>query len=112
MAIPINVLTAVLKKEAVEAGYPGGLARFLQDHPGTPQDEYLVGVPFMSSGDLQRFIDLLTAISFDISGGFAVGEMFNGEWEPCRGIEFRAQYSDRLNRGWQAIAVLERGNTR
>jgi len=113
MSIPIVFFTAVLKKQAIEASYPGGLARFLQDRPGAPQDEHLVGVSFMSGGDLQQFVDLLSAISFDISGGFAVGEMFNGEWEPCNGIEFQAQYStDSVNRGWQATAVLERGEPR
>ena len=55
MAIPIIFFTAVLKKESIEAGYPGGLAHFLQDHPGVPQDEHLIGVPFMSGGAVCRY---------------------------------------------------------
>lgn len=107
MAIPIRFFTAVLKKSAIEAGYPGGLARFLQDHPGVPQDEQLVGVPFMSGDGLQSFTDVLKAISFDLSGGFAVGETYHGEWEPCNGIEFKSIHSDDPFPAWEAVATCQ-----
>lgn len=103
MAIPIRFFTAVLKKTAIEAGYPGGLVRFLQDRPGVSQDRHLVGVPFMSGYGLQCFIDLLRATSFDISGGLAVGEMVHGEWEPCDGIEFRTVGSADSFPEWEAV---------
>lgn len=107
MAIPISFLTALLKKEAIEAGYPGGLSRFMQDHPGLPQDEHLVGVPFMSGSELQEFVDSLEAIGFDLAQGLAIGEMFYGEWEACRGIEFTRVDSDRPFSRWEARAVQE-----
>ncbi len=106
MAIPIRFFTVVLKKVAIESGYPGGLACFLQDRPDIPQDEHLVGVPFMSGGALQRFIDMLTAISFDLARGLAVGEMIHGEWQPGSGIEFRASHTDGIFPEWHATAVL------
>jgi hypothetical protein len=65
----------------------------------------------MSSRDLQRFVDLLRAISFDLTGGFAVAEMVHGEWEPCSGIEFRAACPGRLMPGWQAITVAAYGES-
>jgi hypothetical protein len=111
MAIPISFLTAVLKKAAIEAVYLGGFARFLQDHPGVPQDDHLVGVPFMSGGELQEFVDSLKAIGFDLTRGLAVGEMFHGEWEPCSGIEFRAAYPDRPISGWHASVASEPGES-
>ena len=107
MAIPISFLTAVLKKTAIETGYPRGLTGFLQDYQGGSQDEHLVGVCFMSGSELQEFIDLLKATGFDVARCLAVGEMFRGEWEPCSGIEFKATRSDPMNRGWHAYAVVE-----
>ena len=107
MSIPIHCLTAVLKKEAINAGYPGGLSRFLQDRPGVPQDEHLVGVPFMSGGELQEFVDSLKAIGFDLARGLAVGEMLHGEWGPCSGIEFRSVDPAAPFGKWYASAALE-----
>lgn len=111
MAIAIRFYTVVLKKVAIESGYPGGLTHFLQDYRGAPQDAHLVGLYFMSGGDLGRFIDLLTAISFDLTRGLAVGEMVHGEWEPCSGIEFRASHTDDIFPEWHATAVSTRGES-
>jgi len=61
MAIPIRVLTAVLKKGALAASYPGGLTRFFDEHPGIPEDDQLVGVPFMPGGYQRDFVDRLQA---------------------------------------------------
>ena len=111
MAIPINFFTAVLKKAGIEASYPGGLSRFLQDHPDVPQDEHLIGVCFMSGGELQEFVDSLKGIGFDLARGLAVGEMLHGEWDPCNGIEFTATRSGPMDRGWQASVVPEQGES-
>ena len=111
MAIPISFLTAVLKKTVIEAGYPRGLTGFLQDYQGGSQDEHLVGVCFMSGGELQEFIDSLKATGFDVARCLAVGEMFRGEWEPCNGIEFTATRSGPMDRGWQASVVPEQGKS-
>ena len=105
MAIPISFLTAVLKKCAVESRYPGGLPGFLKSYPDATQDAELVGVAFMSGGELQEFVDSLTVKGFDVAQGFAVGEMFHGEWEACDGIEFVAIEPERPFSPWQASAV-------
>ncbi len=106
MAIPIRFLTAVLTKEAIAESYPGGLARFLDDHPEVPEDDQLVGVSFMSGGDLQEFLDRLQRDGFDLAQGCAVGEMFHGQWgEPCAGIKFEPNVRDSPMMGWRAIAV-------
>lgn len=110
MAIPIRFYTAVLKKVAIESGYPGGLTHFLQDHHGA-QDANLVWLYFMSGGELGRFIDLLTAISFDLTRGLAIGEMVHSEWEPCSGIEFRASHEGEIFPEWHATAVSTRGES-
>lgn len=109
MTIPIKFFTVVLKKTAVESGYPGGLKRFLEDQPqGLPQDAELVGLRFMSGGELQRFLDLLIAISFDLKQGCAIGEMVLGEIERCPGIEFRpADQPGILGPGWLAFSTCE-----
>lgn len=107
MTIPINFLTVVLKKAAIETGYPGGLANFLEKHPGAQNDDYLVGVSFMGGGDLQMFVDSLKAGGFDLVNGLAVGELFHGEWEHCNGIEFQAVDPDRPFGKWEARAVVE-----
>ncbi len=111
MAIPIRFLTAVLKKDTIAATYPGGLARFLGDHPGVQEDDQLVGVPFMSSGDLQEFIDRLQGAGFDLAQGLAVGEMFHGEWEPCAGIKFEPDVRDSPKMRWRAMAAKSEGGS-
>ena len=101
MSVPIHCITVVLKKSILESTYPGGLKSFLHGHPDGPRDESLVGVPFMSSGDVQSFLDVLRSVGFDLQTGCAVGDTFIGELEGCEGISF-----ERLGRGlgavWQA----------
>lgn len=101
MAIPIHFMTVVLKKAAIESTYPGGLAWFLCSYPKSARDEHLVGVAFMSSADVQRFIDVLNAIGFDLANGCAVGDMHVGVMESCEGIEFTPIGKRRFD-GWKA----------
>ena len=101
MAIPIRFMTVVLKKAAIESTYPGGLAWFLRCYPKAARDERLIGVVFMSSGDVQQFIDVLNAIGFDLANGCAVGDMYAGVMESCEGIEF-APLGKRRFDGWKA----------
>ena len=105
MAIPISFVTAVLTKNAIDSGFLGGLTGFLKSYPDATQDDELVGVAFMSGGELQEFVDSLTVKGFDVAQGVAVGEMFHGEWEACDGIEFVAIEPGRPFSPWQATAV-------
>ena len=73
-----------------------------------PEDEHLIGVPFMSGGELQEFVDSLSAMSFDVHQGLAIGEMFRGEWQSCPGIRFTPTRSNPMNRGWKASVAPER----
>lgn len=91
MSIPIKFYTAVLKKSVIRTQYPGGFETFLEDRQqGLPEDEELIGVIFMGSGELQQFLDMLHTVGFDLKNGCAVGEMILGVVESCPGIEFRA----------------------
>ncbi|OGS01258.1 MAG: hypothetical protein A3G41_05895 [Elusimicrobia bacterium RIFCSPLOWO2_12_FULL_59_9] len=101
MAIQIRFTTVILKKAAIESTYPGGLAWFLRSYPKAARDDRLVGVVFMSSGDVQRFIDVLNAMGFDLANGFAVGDMYVGVLESCEGIEFTPVGKRRFD-GWLA----------
>lgn len=102
MAIPVAILTAVIKKSEIEASYPGGLHQFLRDQPDASEDEHLFGVSFMSGGDLQEFIDSLGAKGVDVRVGLAIGEQFRGEWQSCEGIEFVAMQPGKPFSRWEA----------
>src|SRR5688572_6350127 len=101
MTIPIRFMTAVFKKSAIENGYPGGLSRFLEDQLCAAEDDHLVGVCFMSGGELQRFLDVLRSIGVDLANGCAVADMVLGALEPCEGIQVTS-LGDELFDGWQA----------
>jgi len=77
------------------------LTWFLHCYPKAARDERLIGVVFMSSGDVQRFIDVLNAIGFDLANGCAVGDMYAGVMEGCEGIEITPIGKRRFD-GWQA----------
>ncbi len=101
MAIQIHCMTVVLKKTAIESTYPGGLTWFLRCYPKAMRDERLVGVVFMSSADVEQFIDVLHAIGFDLANGCAVGDMHVGVLESCEGIQFTPIGKRRFD-GWLA----------
>jgi hypothetical protein len=89
MAIPISFITLVIRKDALETDYPGGLAAFRAQRQGRlEEDQHLVGVAFMSSGEVQPFLDVLMALGMHLPTSCAIGEMMNGEQFSCEGITF------------------------
>ena len=89
MAIPITFITVVIRKDALESDYPGGVAAFREQRQGRlEEDEHLVGVAFMSSGEVQPFLDVLMALGMHLPTSCAIGEMMNGEQFSCEGIGF------------------------
>ena len=104
MAIPIRFITVVLKKEAVEVTYPGGLPQLLIDWPEIPMDDHLVGIPFMSSGEVGSFLDLLRSLGMNFESSGAVGEMLAGPTIRCAGIHFYSLLPDApFDKEWRAV---------
>lgn len=93
-------LTLVLKRQALEARYPGGLGAFLGRSPGARAEGPLVAVHAMSGGDLGEVADHLAGAGYDMVSDSAVGDMFAGPLEACPGIGF---YRTRLGQ-WYAVA--------
>jgi len=107
VAIPIRVMTVVIKKVALEEKYPGGVKRFQVDLPG-PSDEHLVGVYYMSSGEVGGLLVMLKALGFHMPTCYAVGDVCLGPMDPCPGIEFFCLLPDApFDKQWRAVATAE-----
>lgn len=107
MVIPIRVQTVVVKKQALEDKYPGGVKRFRVDLPG-PSDDHLVGVYYMSSGEVGALLVMLKALGFHMHTCYAIGDVHLGPTDPCPGIEFYCLLPGTLfDKQWRAVATAE-----
>ena len=111
--IPIRFVTVVVRKSAIESGYPGGFARFLESHPRPLlEDEKLVGIVSMSMGEAEGTFVALKEAGVNMDGAGALADMVRGPLRAARGIAFRRERSeDPLAPGWHALA-LDEGATR
>ncbi len=105
MAIPIEFMTIVIRKPALKTQWYGGLETFLRNHAGAAEDDDLLGLAFMSSGEAQELVERLRLGGLQGGRDFALGEMFHGEWEACEGIEFHATEQCGPFKRWEARAV-------
>jgi len=105
--IPIRFLTVVVRKAAIESGYPGGFARFLERHPRPLlEDEKLVGIVSMSTGEAEGTFVALKESGVDMDGAGALADMMLGPLRAASGIAFRREQSeDPLDPGWHAFDV-------
>lgn len=94
MAIYLEFITVVVRKDAIEQRFPHGLAGFekLFRGPTFTSDEHLVGVGFMGPPDVKRFVDQLERmhLTFLEDGecrDLAVVDRLGGATAPCRWLE-------------------------
>jgi hypothetical protein len=105
MPIAIRVMTLVIKKQALDERFPGGVDGFRALHPG-PADEFLAGVRCMSGGEIGEILDLLRSLGLDLPSCCAIGDVHLGPLETCPGIEFYALTPDaRYDSNWYAAAT-------
>ena len=108
MPVPIDFVTVVIKKQALEECFPGGLKGFLQSRPNLPADEQLVGIPFMSGGEVEDFLNELQAVGINLQTSCAVGDMMLGAMLTCPGIEFCALApNEPFSKQWQAAVTTQ-----
>lgn len=88
MAIELRFLTALIRKDAVAASFPGGLAGFRRTHPEALEDESLFAIRSLSGGELNEALDDIAAAGLDLGACCAVGDMWGGPFTPCDGIAF------------------------
>ena len=95
MAVLIEAITVVVRKETINEKYPGGLAQYIQDCPNRTlcMDKDIVRVGFMTSEDAKEFVNNLEDLGFTLftDGHFdeiALVDQFEGFALPCDWLEF------------------------
>ena len=97
-AVRIVFLTAVFTRAGLQAGYPGGVPGFRQDHPDAREDRHLLTITSMSSGELGETLDAIAATGLDLSACCAVADAF------CA-MTSKRSYADALE-PMKAVAAL------
>ena len=95
MAVLIEAISVVIRRETIADKYPGGLNQYVEDSPNRSlcMDEELVRVGFMIAGDASDFIASLEREGFncvvdDKYDEIAVVDQFAGIYLPCDWLEF------------------------
>lgn len=85
--MPVRFTTLVLKKAAIRASYPGGMSGFLRDHPRVLQDQHLIGLAFMSTGEVWETVEVLRGQGYDMEA-YGVLDETAGPIMYCGGVEY------------------------
>ena len=101
-AVRIVFLTALFTRAGLQAGYPGGVPGFRQDHPYARADRHLLTITSMSSGELGEILDAIATAGLDLSACCAVADAFTGPVLACPRIELFSTRDDCCDRGWMA----------
>ena len=96
MAVLIEAISVVIRRETIADKYPGGLNQYVEDCPNPRtlcMDEELVRVGFMTGRDASDFIASLEREGFsyvidDEYDEIAVVDQFAGIYLPCDWLEF------------------------
>ena len=102
MAIRLRLVTALVRRDAVEADYAGGAEAFRRDYPQAEEDAGLFGLHAMSGGEIEQLLARIAAKGVRIECACAVGDMWAGSLSPCQGITFDALDSGGRVRSWFA----------
>ena len=102
--IDISFLIVVFLVKSLVSKFPGGLEGFDKKYEGARMTDDLRGLAFMGSSELDGFIVELGVQGIEAGVDFAVGEMFHGEWVPCRGVRFVGRGD--FPKNWVAIHDL------
>jgi len=79
---------AVIRKDAIAAHYPGELPAFTAAFGPFREDEDLVGICSMSTGELGEIVERIAATGFDTGQHVAIGDRWAGPFELVPGIVF------------------------
>ena len=94
MSIQISFMTLAVIKYEINERYPGGVESFKHRYPFSQEDDYLVGITSMSSGDLRGLMAEIEKEIPDLSEISAVGDMMVGEVVGHHNIEFTFDHDD------------------
>jgi hypothetical protein len=94
MAVLVEAISIIIRKETIDAKYPGGVDQYIEDCPNRTfcMDEDITRVGFMSPEDVDVFIDNLEFLGFTyVTNGqydeIAVAVQFKGFILPCDWLE-------------------------
>jgi hypothetical protein len=99
MAVLVEAITVVIRRDALDAKYPGGFTAFQQQAPFLASrdtlvtDGELVGISFMSPVDVRGFCDDMGRLGFSSPGepvDLVVVDQHSGPTVPCEWIEGRS----------------------
>ena len=105
MAIRLTFLTAVMRQDALEQHYPGGLAAFEARYAPSQRDTRLLALSAMSGAELQEILDDLAQQDVDVARFVAIGDLWGGPFQTVDGIAFANDASDDALPCWVAYAV-------
>jgi hypothetical protein len=104
--IRLTFTTLVVKKRSLDDTYPAGLRGFLAQFPHARQDDRLVTVSAMSTGEIGEIYQHLEQVGFDVENECAIGDQFAGPFKECQGIEFYRSRPDRpFSPRWVAVDI-------
>jgi hypothetical protein len=108
MSVVVQFVSVVVRRAAVERGYPGGISQFERDVPNRTfcADRHLVRVGFMSSTDADDFIGQLAINGLQScpngKGDICVVDHLSGPETVCPWLRFEAHDDGLGGRCWWA----------
>jgi hypothetical protein len=95
MAVLIEAISVVIRRQAIDAKYPGGWNAFVRDAPNSTLcgDDQIARIGFMSPSDVEVFVNGLEEkglvfIQDDKTKDLAVVDQFGGFTRSCDWLEF------------------------
>lgn len=113
MPIPVMFMTVVIKQQVIENKYPGGLEAFRIEKGEFSEDDRLLGLVFMSSGEVDSLLLELSCLGIKLGSDCAVANVFSGPIAFCDDIKFYALTpSAAFDRQWRAVKSSETKSVR
>jgi hypothetical protein len=78
MTVLLCFTTAVIRKDAIAAHYPGGLHAFAKEYAPLREDDELAAICCMSTGELGEIVAHIAATGFDVARHVAIGDRWAG----------------------------------
>ena len=108
MAVLIEGISVVLRKDVIEQKYPGGIAQYEKDSPNRTfcADQYLTAIRFMMPKDVQHFVQNLEQHGMKLLSGngfdeIAIVDMLSGATTRCDWLSFAKKF-DGISVCWLA----------
>ena len=108
MSIDVAFKSLFVRKDVIEASFPGGVSGFRDRFPHHTEDDYLFRLCSMDGQHFQEKIDRLRESGLDFDRHVVVAEMMHGPERSADGIEFiREQCENAILVRWTAWAREE-----